>query len=318
MNHKFLASLFVCSLSGAVHSAPMPLAEVSKLAGCFIVDYNYSETEVIDPEYPLDPRVYDVGKFTVKELIKVVDQDDSQIRIQHYMQAENFAGRTIFMMRHHGEVWRKNPSFRYKYLGRFEGEDRWDVEHLDTDKEQWVREITSLDDGLRYQCLGKWKEGAYFPRFDCEAFAPIPGRETRDMGRGDYNTMERQSSVLLYQDSWLERQKNIKVQFSSANSNPLVKELGKVWSVRVPMSECEQIASWAEERQSFWDVLASAWKDAYDGTRPFYEIKTVNGSTRSAKIAALMEQHYKTIGGNQELAEKVKAEIAAIIEAHRE
>ncbi|MFK7822592.1 MAG: DUF6607 family protein [Oligoflexales bacterium] len=247
-----------------------------------------------------------------------MDQDESEVRIQHFMQADDFAGNTIFMMRHHGEIWKKNPEYRYKYLGRFDGQDQWDVEYLDTEQELWSRQITNLDDGLRYQCLGKWKEDTSFPRFDCSAFAPIPGRETRDMGRMDYNTMERQSSVLVYSDSWLERQKNTKVQFSTEEVNPLVNEVGKIWSVRIPMSECANISSWAEERQDFWDVLASAWNDAFDGVRPFYEIKTVDGATRGAKISKLMQQHYKTIGNNREERELVKAKIAKIIEDHRE
>ncbi|NRA46989.1 MAG: hypothetical protein HRU09_18735 [Oligoflexales bacterium] len=129
MKRKLLAPCLYLASASAAYSEPMPMAEVSKLAGCFVVDYSYSETQVVDPDYQLDPRVYDVGNFTVKELIKVVDQDESQVRIQHFMQADDFAGNTIFMMRHHGEIWRKNPEYRYKYLGRFDGQDRWDVEY---------------------------------------------------------------------------------------------------------------------------------------------------------------------------------------------
>jgi hypothetical protein len=311
-----LAFLSITPAANAQHSAT--LDDVKQLAGCFIVDYSYSENEVVDPTYKLDPRVYDVGGFTVKELVRVVDQDSANVRLQRFMQADDFAGNTTFMMRHHAEIWRDTPSYRYEYTGRYGSNDRWEVESLDPNEGNWVREIVNLDDGLRYQCLGKWSQGHSFPRFECESFAPIPGRETRDMGRKDYNTMNRKQSVVIYGDSWLERQNNTKIQFSASGKNPLVHEVGKIWSVRIPDEECSNVGIWADERQAFWDVLADVWGQTLDGSRAFHEIKLVNGTTRGAKISELEQQYFQTIGSNFNHEQIVRQRLLEIIEAHRE
>lgn len=294
------------------------LDQVKGMAGCYIVDYNYSENEVLDSEYSLDPRVYDASKYIVKELVRVVDESASMVRLQHFMQAESFDGDVLFMMRHHGEVWQQAPDFRYRYEGRFDGNDHWALESLDGTENQWVRAITNLDDGLRYQCLGSWTEERSYSQFECKAFSPIPGRETRDMGRTDYNTMQRSTQVALFGQSWLEKQKNIKVDFSRDRSRELAGEVGKIWSVRVPDEECATVSSWADERQAFWDILAQAWDEAYDGSRPFKEIKYVDGSTRGQKISQLLEEYYLTIASNPNDARLVRDRLSKIIEAHRE
>lgn len=313
-----LLSLLAFSLCHPLSAEGSPfISEVEKLAGCFLVDYSYSETESLDPEYVLDSRVYDVKKYTVKELIRIVKRDETHVRLQHFMQAEDFSGNTLFMMRHHGEIWRKNPAYTYRYLGPLEGQSRWEIEDLDRSENIWMREITNLDDGPRYQCLGKWSKHHTYPEFKCSAFAPIPGREIRDMGRYDYNTMERQSSIQIYGNSWLERQDNIKVKFSQSETQPLAKEVGKIWSVRLPDEECTDVRSWSDERQAFWDILAEVWQEIYLEKQDFYEKKFIDGSTRSQKITELLARYYKTVKSNKEHASVVRNAIRNIIKAHR-
>ena len=59
------------------------------------------------------------------------------------------------------------------------------------------------------------------------------GRETRDMGRKDYNALKRSTRVIVYKDSWLERQENIKVMEQKGVQTPLAKS-----SVRIGMCAC--------------------------------------------------------------------------------
>lgn len=294
------------------------LEEIKQLAGCYLVDYTYAETEAVDSNYTMDSRVYDANQYVVKELIKVVDEGENYVRLQHFMQADSHRGDTAFMMRHHGEIWRKKPMYRYKYLGRFGENDRWAVEPIGALHAPWVREILSLDDGPRYQCLGTWVEGHKFSEFNCGAFAPIPGRESRDMGRSDYNTLSRQSSVISYGNSWIERQNNIKTKFSEGYKHALVKEIGKIWSVRLPDNECASVADWAEKRQAFWDILADVWRNTLDGSTDFNEVKMVEDSTRSDKINSLLTRYYKTVKDNPKHAEIVRDSLYKIIEQHRE
>jgi hypothetical protein len=219
------------------------------------------------------------------------------------------------MMRHHAEIWKKNADFKYKYAGNFDGQNRWDVEAIDS---QWVRFVANLDDGLRYQCSGSWDEESYHPKFSCDAFSPIPGRETRDMGRTDYNTMQRHTSVELFGNSWLEKQINQKVVFDNGERTPLAEEIGKVWSVRLHDSECQNVRDWSAERQPFWDILSEVWSEALNGSHDYHEIKLVDGSTRSHKISSLMRDYYQTVSSNEEHRALVKAKLKVIVESHRE
>ena len=265
------------------------IASIKKLAGCYLVDYSYSETESLLKGYTLDPRVYDSSqKFSVKEWIKVVKESENEVRLQHFLFATNKSGEVIFKMRHHGEIWQYRPQYFYAYegLGFYQPSEQ---------KADWLRIVTSLDDGLRYQCPGSWDTSGEYPKFQCEAFAPIPGRETRDMGRKDYNSMHRQSDIIHYGQGWLERQSNIKVRSTENQSLPIAKEVGKHWYVPLPDSECEPIKAWADDRQPFWNLLEKAWSMTLDGTRRIHQSGKFKDTTSYARIAAVREHHYKDL-----------------------
>lgn len=57
---------------------------VEKMAGCYLVDYNYTETESLKVGYSRDPRLYDVNKVkAVKEWIYSEELSPTRIRLQH-------------------------------------------------------------------------------------------------------------------------------------------------------------------------------------------------------------------------------------------
>ena len=299
-------------------SEPASLDTVKKLAGCYAVDYSYSERLAIKEGYKLDPRVYDVTGFQTKELVKIVGESSDSVRLQHFLQAESLTGDNLFMMRHHAEIWQMQPEGRYKFIGpNNQGENRWIYENTPGNDDSWLRTITHLDDGLRYQCLGNWGAELKYPRFSCSSFAPIPGRETRDMSRKDYNSLDRQTSVTIYGDSWLEKQINTKTIFQDDRKEALAEEIGKIFSLRLPIEECSEIAQWAEARQVFWDILDEAWNHVYGQKQNYFEIKNIAGTTRGQKINKIMEETLDQLAGNPELVEVTKNRLIEIIEAHR-
>ena len=297
---------------------------IESLAGCYIVDYSYSEVEALDPNYQLDSRVYDTtDRFTVKEWIKVVNESIDSIRLQHFLLAEDKDGRVVIRMRHQGEIWKYKPVYLYEYIGRFDGHnDRWEAVSVydNTDTDYWVREVVSLDDGLRYQCRGTWNTELYYPEFQCSSYSPIPGREVRDMGRKDYNTMERKTKIVVYPSSWLEKQNNKKVVFNDelVSRHYLSREVGKHWYVKQNRSSCKKIINWAEKRQPFWDILASVWEEELHQQGKFYEIKFIKGQTRLKKIKYLTEKYYSKLGRNTRISKVVKEQLREVIREHRE
>lgn len=242
------------------------------LTGCYLVDYSYSETESLKPGYTMDPRVYDVNRNqSVKEWIYLDKISETKFRLQHTLFAVGLDGQVIdgSQLKHTGEDWEYNAPFMYDFVSPA----RWEVVKLPADG-RWTRRITHLDDGLRYQCSAPWDITKAYPEFSCQSYAPIPGRETRDMQRKDYNTLQRTTRVIAYGNSWLERQDNIKTIDASGVRTPLARETGKNWYVRLPDLECAEAQAFVAPRKIFWDILRDTWNnDVLIGDRPFVEIQ---------------------------------------------
>src|SRR5690348_16199555 len=61
-------------------------AAVQSLAGCYLVDYSYVETEALAEGYSLDRRVYDVNRTrSVKEWIVATELSPTRVWLQHVL-----------------------------------------------------------------------------------------------------------------------------------------------------------------------------------------------------------------------------------------
>lgn len=261
---------------------------IQSMTGCYLVDYSYSETESLKWGYTPDERVYDANKDkSVKEWIYAIDLGPGKIRLQHILFATDLEGKLMegSELRHQAEDWEFEAPFLYDFTGPF----HWDVKRLPANSGQWTRKITNLDDGLRYQCAAAWDEKSIYPEWTCENYSPIPGRETRDMGRKDYNTLQRTTRIVAYGNSWLERQNNTKIIDMDGMKTPLAKEVGKNWYVRLPDAECAPAQAFMDGRTPFWNLLRETWDSVFSGDRPFIE-KAAN-PPRFVKMMALEREH---------------------------
>jgi hypothetical protein len=287
-------------LLGCAHvQAATPAFEVGAkaihaLGGCYLVDYSYSETESLKPGYTPDTRVYDVNKNkSIKEWIYTTQLSPNRIRVQHILFGTDLAGNLMVgsELRHQAEDWEFDAPFLYEFIGP----SNWIVKNLSSAPTgSWTRRVTNLDDGLRYQCSAEWKTTTAYAEWTCSNYAPIPGRETRDMSRRDYNTLERGTRVMVYGSSWLERQSNTKtIHAADGTKTPLVKEEGKNWYVRLPDSECAPAKAFASTRTAFWEILRETWDSVLIGDRPFIE-KTLPTGPRYGQVMQL-EQDASTM-----------------------
>ena len=329
MNYRgLLFGILLFSLSACAHkslpSAPRAeglatgedgAAAIRKMAGCYLVDYNYVETEVLKPGYKRDIRVYDVNNKSksVKEWIYAEDISPSHVRLQHILFAADVKGAPIegSLLKHQAEDWEYQAPFFYE----LKSPSKWEATKLDANSKTWTRKITNLDDGLRYQCAAVWKTEAQFPEWTCDNYAPIPGRETRDMARKDYNTLQRSTKIVVYGDSWLERQTNTKISHEKKRV-PLVNEAGKNWYVRLPDSDCAVAQEFVKSRKEFWSVLRETWSEVLAKGQPFTE--TAQKPPRYAKMMELEAKHEKTNLKDAAARAQVKAEIQSLISEYRE
>ena len=136
----------------------------------------------------------------------------------------------------------------------------------------WTRRVTNLDDGSRYQCAARWSDGTAYPEWSCSSYAPVPGRETRDMKRSDYDTLERTTRIIVYGQSFLERQDNVK----TIHRDGARRRRSRARSARTGPCGCrtpsaKPRAAFAAPRQAFWSVSREVWDGVLNGAAPFVE-----------------------------------------------
>lgn len=291
---------------------------VQSLAGCYLVDYSYVEVQELAPGYVRDARVYDVNRDkSAKEWITARVLSPRRVRLERVLFLTDLAGtvRPGTEVRHQSEDWEYDAPFLYDFVAPL----HWRVRDLRASPGLWTRRVTNLDDGLRYQCAARWSEDRAYPEWSCANYAPIPGRETRDMGRSDYQALQRGTRIVVYGaargGSWLERQDNVKIIHDDRGRTPLVRELGKNWYVRLPEPECAAARAFAEPRRAFWRLVRETWEGVLDGSGPFVERVPAGQPPRFVKMFELEDEML-----GQDLADPATREAARrrILEIIRE
>lgn len=175
-----------------------------------------------------------------------------------------------------------------------------------------------LDDGLRYQCAAPWRTDTAYPEWSCSNYAPIPGRETRDMSRKDYDTLERGTRIVVYGASWLERQDNVKtIHGAGGERTPLAREAGKNWYVRLPDTECAAAEAFARPRQPFWDLLRETWDGVLDSPAPFKEKVPTGEPPRFVRMHEVEQEALSRNLSDMVQRNDVRERILKVIEAYR-
>ncbi len=309
-----LAAGLVTSKAQASDALQLGHDTLHSMAGCYLVDFNYAETESLKAGYQVDHRIYDVNRSkSVKEWIYIDDISPTRLRLQHVLFAVGLDGKVMdgSELKHTGEDW----EFQAPFLYDFTASNTWAVKDLRaTNLGQWTRKITNLDDGLRYQCSAPWLETSAYPEWTCSGYAPIPGRETRDMGRKDYDALDRTTRVIAYGNSWLERQDNTKViDRAGQTKENLAKETGKNWYVRLPDAQCQAGRDFAAPRHEFWQIVRQSWDQILIGERSFVEKPAAPG--RPSRYYLMTELEDDTLAQKANLADPlVRASLTSKIQ----
>ena len=290
---------------------------IESMTGCFLVDYSYAETEALKPGYSRDGRVYDVNRDkSVKELIYAEAISPRRVQLTHILFAADLRGalRAGSELRHQTEDWEYEAPFRYEYAGQ----STWTAKDLRGTPGRWTRRITNLDEGLRYQCDAAWRGDTTYADWTCRNYAPIPGRETRDMGRKDYDALDRTTRLVLYGASWLERQDNVKtIHGADGVRTPLAREVGKTWYVRLPDAECAPGQRFAEPRRAFWALLRQTWDEVLIGDRPFVERTPPGRPPRFAEMMEIEDRYAAQDLGVPAVRAAARAAILRLIDDYR-
>ena len=292
------------------------LRAVRSMAGCYLVDYSYVEVESLKPGYTKDARVYDVNRDkSAKEWITAEMLSPRRVRLQRILFLTDLRGaiREGSVIKHQSEDWEYDAPFLYDFVAP----RTWQVRDLKATPGLWTRRVTNLDDGPRYQCAAAWKTGTAYPEWTCSSYAPIPGRETRDMKRADYDTLDRTTRIIVYGQSWLERQDNVKTIHRDGTRTPLAREVGKNWSARLPDGECEAARAFAAPRQAFWSLVREVWDEVLAGTAPFVETAPPGQPPRFVKMYEVEEDYVGRDLSDPSVRRAARDRILKVIEAYR-
>jgi hypothetical protein len=305
----------VANAAPATNNLETGRAAIKSMAGCYLVDFSYTETHSLKEGYVRRPEVYDVNRDkSVKEWIYIDEITPSRLRVQHTLFMAGLDGKvdTRTIMKHTGDEWQFDAPFQYDFVGPV----HWEP-NSEAPRGLWTRRITNLDDGLRYSCSAAWSNEKY-PTWGCDSYAPIPGRETRDMGRKDYNTLQRNTKVIAYGHSFLERQLNVKTIDKDGVKTPLAREEGKNWWIRLPDSECADAAAYAKEHKPFWDLTREVWDEVLNGQGSFREQPyKPNAPTRYIGFLTLEQDYLGKDLANASVRNEAKDAFRKIIEQFR-
>jgi len=305
------------AVDAAADALARGLAAIRSMTGCYLVDYSYVEVESLKLGYTRDSRVYDVNRDkSAKEWITPDVVSPSRIRLQRVLFLTDLAGvvRAGTEIRHQTEDWEYDAPFLYELVAP----RAWRVRDLKPTPGLWTRRVTNLDDGLRYQCAARWSDGTAYPEWSCSSYAPVPGRETRDMKRSDYDTLERTTRIIAYGQSFLERQDNVKTIHRDGAAVPLAREVGKNWSVRLPDAECEAARAFAAPRQAFWGVSREVWDGVLNGAGPFVEKAPAGQPPRFVKMYEVEDDYVGRDLSDPSVKRAASDRILKVIEAYRE
>ena len=291
-------------------------AAIGGMAGCYLVDYSYTEVESLKPGYTRDARVYDVNRDkSAKEWITAETLSPRRIRLQRILFLADLGGaiREGSLIKHQSEDWEYDAASLYDFVAP----RSWQVRDLKATPGLWTRRVTNLDDGPRYQCAASWTGNTAYPEWTCTSYAPIPGRETRDMRRADYDTLDRTTRLVAYGQSWLERQDNVKTIHRDGVRTPLAREIGKNWSVRLPDSECAAARAFAAPRLAFWELVREVWDGVLNGAGPFVEAAPPGQPPRFVKMHEIEEDYVGRDLADPVVRRAARERIVKVIEAYR-
>jgi hypothetical protein len=312
-----LLAVAVAALSaGADDSLARGSAAIRGMAGCYLVDYSYTEVESLKPGYTRDARVYDVNRDkSAKEWITAETLSPRRIRLQRILFLADLGGaiREGSLIKHQSEDWEYDAASLYDFVAP----RTWQVRDLKATPGLWTRRVTNLDDGPRYQCAASWTGNTAYPEWTCTSYAPIPGRETRDMRRADYDTLDRTTRLVAYGQSWLERQDNVKTIHRDGVRTPLAREVGKNWSVRLPDSECGAARAFAAPRQAFWELVREVWDGVLNGAGPFVEAAPPGQPPRFVKMHEIEEDYVGRDLADPAVRRAARERIVKVIDAYR-
>lgn len=281
-------------LSTATSFAGTAEDQIRGMAGCYEVTYEFVETFVRVPQYPITSKPYRTRGVEWVSLDKDVA---GEIHLQHILTTTDGA------IKHWRQEWIKEA----KTMWSFQGGNKWAKADVTPEAGQWLQRVTQVDDSPRYECQAHWVHTGQKDLWECESPAPLPRREATY--RSDYDVLQRTTQMYLTPKGWEHEQDNQKVQ--SSTKTVVAEEKGFERYRKLPASECELAIDWWNENKAVWSFIQEEWHGLYQ-TRSEMNFKAdIDGTPLWAALWAWADEHR-----NAASSPALRAEVQAIIASY--
>ena len=271
------------------------------MSGAYEVHFSFKEVYPISPGYELRKDYNE----NAKELVKVVEDTEKQIVLQHLLVVGTGEDTTI--IKHWSQIW----TFEDTVLLEYDREEIWHSKKIASEITQgaWSQLVTQTDDSPRYESYGIWVHSADSSEWVSQTTRrPLPRREYTK--RSDYQVLLAENRHIVTASGWSHFQLNRKRVENDGEASDLCIEFGlNIYSKTEPES-LPAAEDWWQENQVFWKPVALAWRRVADSgsgvnLRPENQGKTFGRVLKNLRRNAT--------GGNEVSLEQVSDSIAPFI-----
>ncbi|MBC7425045.1 MAG: hypothetical protein H7321_00815 [Bacteroidia bacterium] len=262
--------------------------QITKLAGCFEVSFDYHETYTSDTSY----KLHEPYKANGLEYV-VLEEKDAAIMLQHLLIVND-----SLIIKHWREDWTKGGGTLFTYTK----DNQWHKEKKPaTDNEySWTQKVYQVSDALRYQSVGNWRqlESAWY--WESQADAPLPRREFTH--RNDYNVLNRRNRLMIEDNNIVFEQDNKKIIRAQSDSLLTIEKGYEIFK-RVETSRCNVAINWWDKNKGYWKIVRTVWEEIYASNN---NIEIINDRALYESLFALNDIYNLKPEGDKETAVKIK------------
>lgn len=255
-------------------------AAILALAGKFEITFNFHETYSTANGYEIKTKKY---SEKAHELVKVVEDTDTRIVLQHLLQVEGDEGSMV--VKHWGQVW----TFEDKEILEYQGETTWKKRQLNTDEARgtWSQYVTQTDDSPRYESYGKWDHSMGLSQWvSGQTNRPLPRREYKT--RKDYDILVGINTHIITPQGWVHEQSNRKLVKRDNKRHYLCHERGFNTYFRVPDHDFSVAESYWKTHSKFRESVRAHWMALINKSNDVKYTRRINGKSMRKALHMLM------------------------------
>lgn len=241
-------------------------AAILSLAGDYRVSFHFLETlgltEGFEPDRPYH-------SWTT-EHVHVLEDTGKFISLQHTLE--------MYFLEDDGKVsepslvkhWRQDWTYEDRELLAYLGDSTWEKRPVGTDeaKGAWSQAVFQVDDGPRYETLGRWEHRGNLSTWTSDTFLrPLPRRE--HSVRKDYGVLDGHHRIVLTATGWLHEQHAWKrVAGDSGDDSAetpafLAAEIGLNRYERITSPSLTAARDYWEKTGPYWALVREIWSETF-------------------------------------------------------